>query len=309
LPTNMFYPLSPFEYFGKVNMLKVGIMYADLLNTVSERYAAEIQASNEYGCGLEGVLTQRRADLFGILNGIDLDVWNPAADPLIPQPFDAQSLEGKTADKRALLGAYGFENILDDRPVIGMVSRLVDQKGLDLVLPLLPELARRGLYLVILGTGLPRYQEQLQALQKKYPGFLGIRIGFDNALAHLIEAGSDMFLMPSRFEPCGLNQMYSLRYGTVPIVRATGGLADTVQPFDAATGTGTGFVFETYTPKALRAAIDAALTAYSDREIWRRLMRAGMAMDFSWARSARMYSALYREIVARRSGQFAAPPL
>jgi starch synthase len=303
LPTDMFYPLSPFEYYGKVNMLKVGIVYADMLTTVSERYAAEIQESNEYGCGLEGILRQRRNDLVGVLNGVDYGAWDPATDKLIQAPYDPSSLEGKRTNKRALLEAYQIAEPDLARPVIGMVGRLVDQKGLDIVLPLLPKLASEGAYLVILGTGLPRYQEQLQALRKKYPRFLGVRIGYDNRLAHLVEAGSDMFLMPSRFEPCGLNQMYSLKYGAVPIVRATGGLADTVRPFDAATGQGTGFVFTDYTPAALWAALAEALAAYADPAAWRKLMSNGMACDFSWGRSARKYMTVYREILARKAAR------
>lgn len=303
LPTEMFYPLSPFEYYGKVNMLKVGVVYADMITTVSERYAAEIQETNEYGCGLEGILRQREGDLIGVLNGVDYRTWNPSTDPLIPSPYGPSELEGKRADKRALLEAFQFPEPDLARPVIGMVGRLVDQKGFDLVLPLLPKLASKDAYLVILGTGLPRYQEQLLALRKKYPRFLGVRIGYDNRLAHLIEAGSDMFLMPSRFEPCGLNQMYSLKYGAVPIVRATGGLADTVRPFDRAAGEGTGFVFTDYTPAALWAALEEALGAFADPAAWRVLMRNGMACDFSWSRSARKYVAIYREILARRAAR------
>ena len=300
LPTNMFYPLSPFEYFGKVNMLKVGIVYADMITTVSERYAAEIQESNEYGCGLEGILRQRKGDVVGVLNGVDYGVWNPASDKLIRAPYDHSNLEGKRANKKALLEAFQIPDPDLTRPVIGMVGRLVDQKGFDIVLPLLPKLAAQDAYLVILGSGLPRYQEQLQALRKKYPRFLGVRIGYDNRLAHLVEAGSDMFLMPSRFEPCGLNQMYSLKYGSVPIVRATGGLADTVQPFDAATGEGAGFVFIDYAPAALWAALGEALDTYADPTAWRKLMQNGMACDFSWERAARKYLTIYQTILARR---------
>jgi starch synthase len=303
LPTDMFYPLSPFEYYGKVNMLKVGCVYADMVTTVSERYAAEIQESNEYGCGLEGILRQRRNDLIGVLNGVDYGAWNPATDRLIDAPYDPSNLEGKRANKRALLQAYQFPATDPARPVIGMVGRLVDQKGFDIVLPLLPKLASKGACLVILGSGLPRYQEQLEQLRKKYPGFLGVRIGYDNRLAHLIEAGSDMFLMPSRFEPCGLNQMYSLKYGTVPVVRATGGLADTVRHFDAATGEGTGFVFADYTPAALWAVLEEALAAYADSASWRKLMRNGMACDFSWSQAARKYMAVYRKVLQRKAAR------
>jgi len=300
IPERMCVPYGPFEYYGKVNFLKIGIHFADLINTVSVRYAQEIQESSEYGGGLEGVLRQRAADVYGVLNGVDCDEWNPETDPLIPHRFSLDNLAGKRANKQALLEAYGFPTTDLDRPVIGMVGRLVDQKGLDLVMPLLDELAGMGLYLVILGTGLPRYHEQLLDAQRRHPGFLGVRIGFDNRLAHLIDAGSDLFLMPSRFEPCGLNQMYSLRYGTAPIVRATGGLADTVTPFQPDTGRGTGFVFSAYSSQALLEQIDLATYLYPDRRIWTRLMRNGMRQDFSWQQSARRYVELYQKIMARR---------
>jgi starch synthase len=308
IPERMFIPFGPFEYYGKVNFLKIGIHYADLINTVSVRYAQEIQESSEYGCGLEGVLRARAADVYGVLNGVDYAEWSPEHDALIPHRFSRTDLAGKRANKRALLEAYAFPQVDLDRPVIGMVGRLVDQKGLDLVMPLLDELAGMGLYLVVLGTGLPRYHEQLLEAQRRHPEFLGVRIGFDNALAHLIEAGSDLFLMPSRFEPCGLNQMYSLRYGTVPIVRATGGLADTVTPFQPDLGRGTGFVFSAYSSQALLEQIDLATYLYPDRRIWTRLMQNGMRQDFSWRRSARRYVELYQKIVARRETRPAALP-
>lgn len=300
LPTRMFYPLSPFEYYGKVNFLKAGIIYADIINTVSERYAREIQESKEYGCGLEGILRQRKDDLYGILNGVDYAMWDPARDPLIPARYDSGDVRGKAENKRALLQAFNLRHIDPDRPVIGMVGRLVDQKGLDLLAPLLDLLAQTRACLLVLGTGLPEYHELFQAAALRHPDFLGVKIGFDNRLAHLIEAGSDMFLMPSRYEPCGLNQMYSLRYGTVPVVRATGGLADTVVPYNPATGEGTGFVFEPYDPAYLLKAIMEGIALHADQPRWLRLMRNGMEQDFSWRRSAFRYQELYRKAVLRR---------
>lgn len=295
-------PLGPFEYYGQVNFLKIGIMFADLINTVSETYAAEIQASEEYGCGLEGVLRERSGDVSGVLNGVDYDEWDPRVDPLIPRRFGPDDLDGKRENKRALLEAFRFEESRPEGPVIGIVGRLVDQKGLDLLLPIVPDLVLAGARLVILGSGLPRYQEALLEAAARYPGRVGVRIGFDNRLAHLIEAGSDLFLMPSRYEPCGLNQMYSLRYGTVPVVRATGGLADTVAPFRKETGRGTGFLFTDYDSAALLEALRAALALYADPPAWRRLMQNGMAEDFSWDRSARQYMTLYRRIETLRGG-------
>jgi len=295
-------PLGPFEYYGQVNILKNGIMSDDLINTVSETYAAEIQASEEYGCGLEGVLRDRSRDVSGVLNGVDYAEWDPRIDSFIPYRYGPDDLGGKRENKRALLQAYGFEDPETDAPVIGIVGRLVDQKGLDLLLPILPELVLAGARLVVLGSGLPRYHEALLEAQGRFPGRVGVRIGFDNALAHLIEAGSDLFLMPSRYEPCGLNQMYSLRYGTVPVVRATGGLADTVSPFSRATGRGTGFLFEPYDSGALLGALREALALYRDPPVWRQVMRNGMAEDFSWDRSARKYLELYRRIGEIRPG-------
>ncbi len=296
----LFYPMSPFEYYGKVNFLKLGIYYSDLINTVSERYAREIQESAEYGCGLEGILQDRAEDVFGVLNGVDYGAWSPESDTLIPHNYDINYPEGKLENKKALLREYGFTDIDLQRPVIGMVGRLVDQKGIDLLMPLLSRLAREKIYLVVLGTGLPEYQERFRETAERYPDMLGVNIGFDNRLAHLIEAGSDLFLMPSRYEPCGLNQMYSLRYGTVPVVRATGGLADTVVPFDPATGEGTGFVFEEYTSEALEEQILRAVRLFADKPAWLNLMRNGMSRDYSWRHSAWRYIRLYEQIRLQR---------
>ncbi len=301
VPESHFFPLSPFEYFGQINALKIGILFADSITTVSERYAREICELPEYGCGLEGILRQRRDALTGILNGIDEDAWDPALDELTAATFSAEDLSGKALNKAAVLRRFGFAANGDDRPLIGMIGRLVDQKGIDLVVSLLPELAGLNLRLVLLGTGLPKYELLFREAALKYPDFISVHIGFDNRLAHLIEAGADMFLMPSRFEPCGLNQMYSMRYGTAPIVRETGGLADTVGHFDPETGEGTGFVFQAYTAESLRIAIHEALDTYQMPSLWQRLIRNAMSRDFSWRESARKYKKVYEAIVAERN--------
>ena len=294
------------EFWGKISFLKGGIQHADVITTVSPQYAKEIQTP-EFGAGLDGVLRQRSNDLFGILNGIDTEQWDPASDPHLPQPFSADNPSAKRASKVALLERYGLPGDATgvERPLIGMISRMVDQKGFDLIASLAAELPRLDATFVVLGTGDPRYQDLWRTLAGRYPDRIGARIGFDEALAHLIEAGADMFLMPSRFEPCGLNQMYSLRYGTVPIVRRVGGLADTVTDERAASLPGgaarrpNGFVFEDYTPEALLATLRRALTVFRDQTRWRALQLAGMAEDHSWDRSAREYVKMYDRAVTK----------
>ncbi len=286
------------EYWGKISFLKGAIMSANVVTTVSAQYAREIQTP-EFGCGLDGVLRERSADLVGILNGIDTEQWDPARDPHLPAPYSQQDLAGKKAAKAAVLGRYGLKADGDAlaRPMIGMISRMVDQKGLDLIEALAPDLAGLGATFVILGTGDARYENFWTSMARTYPDRIGVRVGFDEGLAHLIEAGSDMFLMPSRFEPCGLNQMYSLRYGTVPIVRRVGGLADTVTddegPARVAGGPATGFVFVDYTPAALLETLGRALKAFADPARWRKIQANGMALDHSWDRSAREYVKIY----------------
>jgi starch synthase len=280
------------EFWGKISFLKGGIQDASAVTTVSPQYAKEIQTT-EFGCGLEGIMRVRSANLFGVLNGIDTDQWNPAGDRYLPEPYDIGNLAGKGASKREVLSAYGLGKEAFDRPLIGMVARMVDQKGLDLIAALGAELPTLGASFAILGTGDARYQDFWRALAVKHPDRVGVRIGFDERLAHLIEGGADMFLMPSRFEPCGLNQMYSLRYGTVPIVRRVGGLADTVIDYAAGPGRANGFVFEEYTPAALLATIRRALDAYGDRASWTGLQAVGMAGEYSWDRSAREYVKIY----------------
>lgn len=300
IPMDHFFPTSPFEYFGTTNFMKTGIHFADIITTVSERYAQEIRDLPEYGCGLEGILQDRSADLHGVLNGVDYSAWSPETDSLIPHQYDANSLGDKRKNKEALLEEFGFEKPEPGRPVVGMVGRLTDQKGLDLVMPIISRLVAREAYLVVLGTGQPEFEQALLHAAEEYPGRVGVRIGFDNALAHLIEAGSDLFLMPSRFEPCGLNQMYSMRYGTIPVVRATGGLADTVEPWNPVSSQGSGFVFEDYEPEALWCALQSGLDLYEDARSWMTLVHSAMARDFSWQKSARRYLELYREIRSRK---------
>jgi starch synthase len=291
-PRELFYPSSPFEFWGRVNYMKVGLAFADLLSTVSPRYAREIQSSGEYGFGLEGVLRRRSADLVGILNGIDDVTWDPARDPHLPAHYDVDHPAGKAAVREALVAASGFPS-RPDRPLVGIVSRLAEQKGFDLLEQAESELLKLDARYVVLGSGQPRYQDLFTRLAAKHPDRVHFRSGFDEPFAHLIEGGSDLFLMPSRYEPCGLNQMYSLRYGTVPVVRETGGLADTVEEFDLATRTGNGFLFQRYEPADLVAALKRALAIYRQRELWSALQKNGMSRDFSWRASADGYDRLY----------------
>lgn len=300
LPGELFSPRY-LEFWGRVNLLKGGLVFADVLNTVSETYAREIQTP-ELGCGLEGVLRERAADLYGILNGADYSVWDPRHDPYIPARYGPEDLSGKAACKAALQREVGLRE--EPRaPLFGMVSRLVEQKGVDLVAACVDRFPQAGAQLVLLGTGDPAYEAQLLEAAGRHPGWVAVRVGFDERLAHWIEAGCDAFLMPSRFEPSGLNQLYSMRYGTVPVVRRTGGLADSVidaTPEALARGEATGFVFDEYSPEAFWGAVQRALRAYRDPTTWRTLMRAGMAADFSWSRTAGRYVELYRLAVTKR---------
>ncbi|MFW6112732.1 MAG: glycogen synthase GlgA [Thermodesulfobacteriota bacterium] len=296
LPWTVF-SMNGLEYYDKINLLKGGIVFADAVNTVSRGYSQEIQTP-EYGYGLEGVLKHRREVLFGIVNGVNYEDWNPETDPLIAANFGPKNLKGKAKNKTALMEAYNLDQKLAQAPILGIISRLADQKGFDLVAEVLEELMAQKVMVVILGTGEEKYHELLTAEAQKYPGQLGVKIAFDNQLAHLIEAGSDMFLMPSRYEPCGLNQMYSMKYGTVPVVRATGGLVDTVTPVDPAKGTGTGFVFTEYSAAAFLEALNQAIEAFQNKKLWKKIMLNGMAQDFSWSASARAYQKLYEQLAA-----------
>ena len=287
-----FYPSSPFEFWSNVNFMKVGIVLGQTVTTVSPTYAAEIQTP-ELGVGLEGVLRERNSHLHGIINGIDYDEWNPEIDPLIPAHFSASKMSGKNICKKDLLKFFGLDSSAKRTPLIGMVSRLADQKGFDLLAEAMPRIAELDLKLVILGTGQQKYHDMLSKIAERYPDKVGVRLTQDNALAHRIEAGCDMFMMLSRYEPCGLNQLYSLRYGTIPVVHRTGGLADTVIPYDGAVGTG--FSFVEYSVDALMQSLHEALLVYSDMYAWKKLMRRAMSQNWSWDTSARRYLELYHQ--------------
>ncbi len=295
---DQFYPGSWFEHFGSVNWMKAGICFADMVSTVSESYAREICEDSVQSAALGGVLSARRDNLVGILNGIDAVEWDPATDPLIPAHFSAADLDGKAECKEALLEEAGLDANDLDTPLIGMITRLVDQKGLDLISAGIDRLLATGARLVVLGTGLPKYEEFVARVAEKHPEQVAALIRFDNGLAHRIEAGVDMFLMPSLYEPCGLNQMYSLRYGTVPIVRATGGLADTVTDADASED-GVGFTFEAYEVDELVATVERAVAAFGDAERWREIVVRAMRRNNSWDASAARYLDLYRAALVR----------
>lgn len=292
-----FYRIDGFEYWGQLSFLKAGIVFSDILTTVSRRYAREIQTP-EYGFGFEGIVRERARSLFGITNGIDTDAWNPLTDPHLPVPFGPGDLAGKLEAKRALLEAFSLPSDAAalSRPLVAIVSRMVDQKGFDLLAEAEDALVKTGASFLMLGTGEERYERRWMDLATRHPEQVGVRIEFDNRLAHLVEGGADIFLMPSRFEPCGLNQMYSMRYGTVPVVRATGGLDDTVEQWSKS-GKGTGFKFRPYTADAMMKALRAALAVFRQPKAWRKLQQAGMNRDFSWNTSAARYAALYGRAV------------
>lgn len=288
LSRGLFYS-GQMEYWGRINLLKGGIVFADAISTVSRAYASEIQTP-EYGFGLEGLLQTRADVLTGIVNGVDYEEWSPETDTWIAKRYSAGNLAGKHACKADLLQSFGLPDSDLQRPVIGIVSRFVGQKGFDLVEEIGPALMQQDVTLVAIGSGEPRYEQALLSLAQRFPGRVAVRIAYDNARAHKIEAGADIFLMPSRYEPCGLNQIYSLRYGTVPVVRATGGLDDTIDGE-------TGFKFEEYSGPALLTAIKAALAAYREPDRWRKMMMTGMNRDFSWGASATEYISLYRQML------------
>lgn len=279
------------EFYGRVSYLRGGIAFADFLNTVSPTYAREIQTP-ELGFGLDAALRARADVLTGILNGVDYGEWSPEADPLIPANYSVQDLSGKQVCKQHLIEEFGLPPEAMARPLIGIVSRFTSQKGTDLIAEVAGQIVAEDTYLVALGTGDPEHEDLFRLVAAEFPGRVAVRIGFDNGLAHRIEAGADMFLMPSRYEPGGLNQIYSLRYGTVPVVRATGGLDDTIEE-------DTGFKFAEYSGQALLGAVRAAVRAFSDGDAWRQTMRRGMEKDFSWKASAAAYSALYRRLLGR----------
>jgi starch synthase len=299
IPTGVFHP-GGIEFFGNINFLKGGLVYSDYLTTVSRRYAEEIQTP-EFGFGLEGVVRTRASRLTGILNGVEYSEWSPERDKLIPAKYSAKDMAGKRVCKQALLDEFKLMKDNPNRPVIGIVSRFADQKGFDLIAKIARDLLHEDVLIAVLGTGDRRYEELFRALAADLPGKIGAVIAYDNRLAHVVEAGADIFLMPSRYEPCGLNQIYSLRYGTVPVVRATGGLDDTIESFDLEHGTGTGFKFWEYSSGELLHTIRLALHYYSDEGVWKRIQLNGMAKDFSWNTSAAEYAKLYEAARAARN--------
>lgn len=291
--------MSGYEFNGMVSFLKAGLVYCDSVVAVSPNYAEEVQTP-AYGCGLHGLMHERRDSLSGILNGIDTTEWDPATDALIFAPYDADHLKVKQENKRALCERLGLST--DPHvPLLGLVSRLTYQKGIDLLLEVFPKALEQGAQIAILGLGESKVEHELQKFAGQYPGRVSLVLGYDESLSHQIEAGADIFLMPSRFEPCGLNQMYSMRYGTPPLVRRTGGLADTVvdtTPANLDAGTATGFVFKKEDPKELYQCLLRALLVFRDKPTWRQIQRAGMACDFSWDASARGYMKEYERILA-----------
>lgn len=284
---------------GRISFLKTGVLYADLLTTVSPTYAREI-LSADLGMGLQDLLSQRRDSLVGILNGVDYGEWNPETDELIPHPYSAKKLAGKKKNKTELMAELGLDTS-EDIPLIGMVTRLTYQKGIELVQKAVPKLLQeRSFALVVLGSGEKRYEQFFAWLQDNFRDRVCFYRGFNNKLAHWIEAGADLFLMPSRFEPCGLNQMYSLRYGTIPIVRNTGGLADSVQLFEPSTGKGTGIMFNDYNEQAITWALNAGLDLYENQKAWKKLVQNAMAMDYSWERQGAVYIDIFRRLLNQR---------
>jgi starch synthase len=299
LPEEMYNP-EGIEFWERINLMKAGIVYANAINTVSQKYSEEIQTP-EYGYGLEGILKKRREDLYGILNGVDYKEWDPSHDSYLVARYDLKNLSGKRACKKDLLKEFNLPASLEKSPLLGMISRLADQKGFDLLAEILDELFTLDIGFVLLGTGEQKYHDLFNQVSRKYPQKAGIRISYDERLAHKIEAGADFFLMPSKYEPCGLNQIYSLKYGTIPIVRATGGLDDTIVNYDPATGQGNGFKFNRYDGMDLLNQIKVAIGVFYQPEYWKQLLRNAMIADFSWQKSAKAYLQLYQKALEKKS--------
>lgn len=295
LPTE-FFNMEGMEYWGQCNFLKAGIVCSDFITTVSPTYMKQIQTP-EYGHGLDGVLKNRSDRLKGILNGIDNEVWNPSQDPYLPAPFDSDNLQGKRICKKHLLKKIGLPIDQIERPLFATIGRMTHQKGYDLIHAVAPRIFEQGGTMVVLGTGDPHLASLFRELRNAYPDQCSVHFDFDEPLAHLIEAGADIFLMPSRFEPCGLNQMYSLRYGTVPVVHATGGLEDSVIDVRENPQEGTGFKFRKYSAEEFWNALKDALAFYEKPEKWQQIQKRGMKKDFSWDRSAREYLDVYRKVL------------
>ncbi len=298
LPRDEFSRIDGLEFWRNISLLKAGIVYSEAITTVSPKYAEEIQTP-EYGMGMEGILQARRAFLHGILNGVDYSLWDPRHDPHIPASYSPQKMEGKNRCKEALIKEMGLDNSLKYRPLLGVISRLDAQKGFDLLVEVLEEILALDVGLVVLGSGDETIQKAIKEATERHPGRVGLFIGFNEPLAHRIMAGADIFLIPSRYEPCGLTQMYALRYGTVPVVRATGGLEDTIVQFTPKTNKGNGFKFGPFSSKAFLTAIKEVVECFQVPKTWKRLMLNGMREDFSWDRSARQYIELYRSIIKR----------
>jgi starch synthase len=294
------FTMDKVEEYDRFNFLKGGVVFADKLTTVSRKYAEEIQTP-EFGEQLDGVLHKRTADLHGILNGADYSHWNPATDHNLAAHYTPENLAGKQTCRADLLHAFGLEKVPETTPVIGIISRLATQKGFDIVAQVAEELAQRDLVITALGSGDAYYENLFRDWAYRHPATVAVRFGYNEPLSHKIEAGADLFLMPSRYEPSGLNQLYSLKYGTVPVVRATGGLDDTIEEWDAEKGTGSGFKFAGFNPLDLLAEIDRALEAFKDKTGWQRLMRNGMAKDYSWATPAKEYVKVYEEALRSRT--------
>jgi starch synthase len=299
LPWDLF-TIDKLEFYGKLNFLKGALVFTDFITTVSRKYSQEIQTA-EYGFGLEGVLRGRAGTVAGILNGVDYNEWSPQSDKFIVAHYAPQDLGGKAKCKQDLLAEFGVRNPDPKLPVIGIVSRFAAQKGFDLISQVADRLAREDMIVVALGAGDKEYEDLFRRLNKQFPQKFALKVAYDNKIAHKIEAGADMFLMPSRYEPCGLNQIYSLKYGTVPVVRATGGLDDTIENWDLHTRKGTGFKFTEYNGESLLLTIKQALQAFRDQTSWQVLMRNGMSKDFSWNASAREYGKVYEKVKQMRA--------
>lgn len=282
------------EFYDKISFMKTGIAYSDAISTVSEGYSREM-LTKEFGCGLDGLLKSRGDDIYGILNGADYATWNPTTDEFIIKNYDEDTLGNKIECKKDLLKEFGIP-FNEEAPLIGMITRLAEQKGVDLVVQDLEDILALGANFIILGTGDERYNKLFENLDKKYKGRAGAKVTFNNPLAHKIEAGSDIFLMPSRYEPCGLNQMYSLKYATIPVVRGTGGLEDTIEDFDPHTKKGNGFKFKRASGPDMLEAIKRAVDVFKDKATWKSLMKSAMKYDFSWKASAKRYIKLYKDI-------------
>ena len=291
-----FYNINGLEYYNKISFLKAGIVYSSAISTVSKKYSEEI-ITKEFGCGMDGILKTRKKDLYGILNGADYSLWDPVNDEHIAVKYDAETLDKKIECKKDLIKTIGFSEGSLERPLIGIISRLAEQKGIDLVVDAAENIVKKGASIVILGTGDAKYNKLCEEIARKYPEYISSNIKFDNALAHKIEAGSDMFLMPSRYEPCGLNQLYSMRYGTVPVARSTGGLEDTVIDLDSDKDSGNGIKFQDATEEGVLDAISRALKYYHKKDAWASIQKRIMKLDFSWKASAEKYKTLYNKIV------------